>query len=139
MHRQLRDGAVRSPPAASLATSANAQSSGSTVLYAGMAGQLDGGGTVPGHLFVTTSANTASPSTAWTDAARSPVTNDTFDSHVFNPGAFDISSIAVDPHDTTGATVYATVMGFGSSPHIYRSTDFGAHWLSIEFEPSTGA
>ena len=114
-----------------LATSTNAQSSGSTVLYAGMAGQLDGGGSVPGHLFVTTSANTASSSTAWTDAARSPVTNDTFDSHVFNPGGFDISSIAVDPHDATGATVYATVMGFGSSPHVYRSTDFGAHWLSI--------
>jgi hypothetical protein len=114
-----------------LATSTNAQSSGSTVLYAGMAGQLDGGGTVPGHLFVTTSANTASSFTAWTDAARSPVTNDTFDAHIFNPGGFDISSIAVDAHDTTGATVYATVVGFGSSPHVYRSTDFGAHWLSI--------
>jgi hypothetical protein len=114
-----------------LASSTNAQSSGSTVLYAGMAGELDGGGTVPGHLFVTTSANAASSATAWTDAARSPVTNDTFDSHVFNPGAFDISSIAVDPHDPTGATVYATVMGFGSSPHVYRSTDFGAHWLNV--------
>ena len=114
-----------------LASSANAQSSGSTVLYAGMAGLLDGGGTVSGHLFVTTSANTASSSTAWTDAARSPVTNDTVDAHIFNPAAFDISSIAVDPHDTTGATVYATIMGFGSGPHVYRSSDFGAHWLSI--------
>lgn len=114
-----------------LAPSANAQSSGSTVLYAGMAGQFDGGGSVPGHLFVTTSANTASSSTGWTDAAHGPVTNDTFDAHVFNPGAFDISSVATDPHDSTGATVYATVMGFGAGPHLYRSTDFGAHWLSI--------
>ena len=114
-----------------LATSTNPESSGSTVLYAGLAGQLDGGGTVPGHLFVTTAANTAASSTPWTDAAHSPVTNDTFDAHLFNPGAFDISSIATDPHDTTGATVYATIMGFGSGPHLYRSTDFGAHWLLI--------
>lgn len=114
-----------------LAASTNAQSSGSTVLYAGMAGQLDGGGSAPGHLFVNTSANTASSSTAWTDAAHSPVTNDTFDAHLFNPGEFDISSVAVDPHDTTGATVYATIMGFGNAPHLYRSTDFGAHWLLI--------
>jgi hypothetical protein len=114
-----------------LATSMNAQSSGSTVLYAGMAGLLDGGGSVPGHLFVSTSANTASPSTAWTDAARALVTNDTFDAHVFNPDGFDISSIATDPHDLTGATVYATIMGFGAGPHLYRSTDFGAHWLNI--------
>ena len=114
-----------------LASSANAQSSGSTVLYAGMAGQLDGGSTIPGHLFVTTSANTASSSTSWTDAAHSPVTNDTVNAHLFNPGAFDISSIATDPHDTTGATVYATIMGFGDGPHLYRSTDFGAHWLLI--------
>jgi hypothetical protein len=114
-----------------LASSTNVQSSGSTVLYAGMAGQLDGGGTVPGHLFVNTSANTASSATTWTDAAHSPVSNDTVNAHLFNPGAFDISSIATDPHDTTGATVYATIMGFGKGPHLYRSTDFGAHWLLI--------
>ena len=114
-----------------LATSTNAESSGSTVLYAGMAGLFDGGGSVPGHLFVTTSANSASSTTSWTDAARGSVTNDTIDAHVFNPGAFDISSVATDPHDPTGATVYATVMGFGNQPHVYRSTDFGAHWVTI--------
>lgn len=113
------------------AAPANAQSSGSTVVYAGMAGEFDGGGLLPGHLFVTSSANTASPSKAWTDAAHGSVTNDVANAHIFNPGAFDISSIAVDPHDTTGATVYATVMGLGSIPHLYRSTDFGAHWLNI--------
>ena len=114
-----------------LANSTNTQNSGSSVLYAGIAGLLDGGGGVPGHLFVMTSANTASSASPWTDAARAPVTNDIFDAHVFNPGAFDISSIATDPHDATGATVYATVMGFGTGPHLYRSTDFGAHWLNI--------
>jgi hypothetical protein len=117
------------------ATSTNAQSAGSMVLYAGMAGQFDGGsgGTVnlAGHLFVTTNASTASSSTPWTDAARSSVTNDTVNAHVFNPGAFDISSIAADPHDATGATVYATVMGYGSTPHLYRSTNSGASWTNI--------
>ena len=113
-----------------VANSTNAQSAGSTVLYAGMAGLFDQGGSVAGHLFVTTSANTASSSTAWTDAARSPVTNNLSGS-IFNPSGFDISSIVADPHDATGATVYATIMGFGNSTHLYRSTDFGGQWQDI--------
>jgi hypothetical protein len=107
-----------------------AQNSGSEVLYAGMAGALDGGGSLPGHLFVTTTANTATSTTTWTDAALSSVTNDVSDAYAFNPGGFDISSITVDPHDPTGATVYATVMGFGV-PHLYRSTTFGSSWLNL--------
>jgi hypothetical protein len=108
-------------------TSTNAQNSGSQVIYAGLAGASDGGSTLGGHVFVTMRADLANASTAWTDAALSPVTND---STGFNPAGFDISSIAVDPHDATGATVYATVMGFGE-PHLYRSTDFGGHWLNV--------
>jgi hypothetical protein len=105
--------------------SSNAQLSGSSVLYAGLAGALDGGGTRAGHLFVTTTANTAP---AWRDIATSPVTNDA--TNTFNAAAFDISSVTADTHDPTGATVYATIMGFGY-PHIYRSADFGAHWLNL--------
>jgi hypothetical protein len=111
-----------------VANSTNAQSAGSTVLYAGMAGEFDQGGAVAGHLFVTTSASTASSSTMWADTAFSPVTNGIAS---FNPGGFDISSVTADPHDPTGATVYATIMGFGNSTHLYRSTDFGAHWQVI--------
>jgi len=107
------------------AISTNAQNSGSEVIYAGLAGSLDGSANIPGHLFITKSAN-LTPAT-WTDAALSPVTNDT---NAFNYDGFDISSIAVDPHDATGATVYATVMGFGV-PHLYRSIDFGAHWYNL--------
>ena len=110
--------------------SATSGNLGSTVIYAGLAGALDGGSTKAGHLFVTTTANTSNSSIAWTDAALAPVTNDFANNHLFNPGGFDVSSIAVDPHDATGATVYATVMGFGV-PHLYRSTDFGAHWLNV--------
>jgi hypothetical protein len=109
-------------------TSANLENAGSGVLYAGLAGTLDGGGRLPGHLFVTTTANLSTPT--WLDAALSPVTNDTANAGLFNPANFDIASIAVDPHDSTGATVYATVMGFGG-PHLYASTDFGAHWLNL--------
>lgn len=114
-----------------VANSTNAQSAGSTVLYAGMAGMFDQGGSVAGHLFVTTSANNASSSSAWTDAALSPVINGLGYGVLFNPSGFDVSSIAADPHDATGATVYATIMGFGNSAHLYRSTDFGAHWTDI--------
>ena len=111
-------------------TSANLQNSGSTVMYAGISGSQDGGGAIPGHLFVTKTANTATNTKAWTDISLSTVTNDSSDAHVFNPAHFDISSIAVDPHDATGGTVYATVMGFGV-PHLYRSTTFGGAWLNI--------
>jgi hypothetical protein len=118
-----------------VATASNVQNSGSEVIYAGMAGALDGASTLGGHLFVTTAANLANTGTVWTDAALSPVTNDTADAKVFNPGGFDVSSIAVDPHDATGATVYATIMGFHGtatgSPQVYRSADGGAHWTTI--------
>jgi len=118
----------------------SAQHVGSQVLYAGFAGLLDGGGLHGGHIFATTSAQTATSTTAWTDLWASPVTNDPANNRSagnaqFNPGQFDISSVTVDTHDATGATVYATVMGFSgngvSEPHVYRSTDFGAHWANI--------
>jgi hypothetical protein len=112
-----------------------AQDAGSTVLYAGMAGKLDGGGTFGGHVFANAAAGSAGANTVWTDVAKSTVTNDVADAGVFNPGGFDISSLAADPHDATGKTVYATVMGFAgngmNAPHVYRSVDRGAHWTNI--------
>jgi hypothetical protein len=119
----LRSLAVGGPASGATAR----QDAGSTVLYAGMAGALDGGGTASGHLFATLAGGTAGASTAWTDLAGSPVTNG---GGSFNPGRYDVSSVAVDTHDTSGKTVYATVMGFGVA-HVYRSTDAGAHWLNV--------
>ncbi len=108
------------------------QHSGSTVIYAGMAGALDGGGaSVGGHVFVTKAASTATGTIAWTDVAKSPVTN--VSGGVFNPGGYDVS-VAADPHDATGGTLYAAVAGFGGDvtvPHLYRSIDFGAHWATV--------
>ena len=123
---------VRSLAAGGQASNATAaQNAGSTVLYAGLAGSLDGGGNYGGHLFANYSAGTASGTTVWTDISQSPVTN----AAAFNPGHFDLSSVVADTHDTTGKTVYATVAGFAGNgvneAHVYRSTDGGAHWTNI--------
>ncbi|HEY0306534.1 MAG TPA: hypothetical protein VGB94_00085, partial [Acidobacteriaceae bacterium] len=135
------NGMVRSLAAGgAVAGGSSAQHAGTEVIYAGFAGLLSGGAAKGGHIFTTTAANTATSATAWTDLWTSPVTNDPANDKSagnaqFNPGKFDISSIAVDAHDATGATVYATVMGFSgngvSEPHVYRSTDGGAHWANI--------
>jgi hypothetical protein len=108
-----------------------AQNAGSTVLYAGMAGTLDGGGTFGGQVFANYAAGSAGASTVWTDVAKFAVTNDV----AFNPGGFDVSSVVADPHDGTGMTVYVTVMGFAgngtNARHLYRSIDGGGHWTNI--------
>lgn len=113
-------------------------------IYAGMAGLLDGGGLVPGHVFTAavTSSSTAS-TTSWIDIGNSPVTNDSSSDYQFNPGGFDISTLYADPHDATGQTVYATVQGYYSAPQsgeamVYRSTDAGAHWLDISIHLPLG-
>ena len=108
-----------------------AEHNGSQVIYAGMAGLLDGGGgVVGGHVFSTHIANLASGTTRWTDLALSPVANESLYNGVFNPYFFDVSSLYVDPHDPSGNTVYATIQGFGV-PHLYMSTDGGADWNNI--------
>jgi hypothetical protein len=98
------------------ATMAGANAKASQVVYAGMAGSLDGGGSIAGHLFVSMNATSATP--VWTDTALP------------NVGDFDVSSVAVDTHDPTGGTVYATVEGFGV-PLVYRSVNFGATWTNV--------
>ncbi|MGC2512659.1 MAG: choice-of-anchor D domain-containing protein, partial [Acidobacteriaceae bacterium] len=108
-----------------------AQHNGSQVIYAGMAGLLDGGGgVVGGHVFSTQTANLANGTSKWTDLALSPVANESLYNGVFNPYFFDVSSLYADPHDPTGNTVYATIQGFGV-PHLYMSTDGGADWNNI--------
>ena len=125
----IRSLAAGGPPSNAVA----AQNAGSEVLYAGMAGSLDGGGSFGGHLFSVASANTATGTTMWNDLAASPVTNG--QGTGFNAGGFDISSLAADPLDATGKTIYVTVMGFAGNgvnvAHLYRSIDGGADWTNI--------
>jgi len=125
---------VRSLAAGGPASNASAaQDEGSTVLYAGLAGSLDGGANFGGHIFANYAAGTASSSSTWTDIAKSAVNNVT--GGVFNPGGFDISSVVADPHDATSKTVYATVMGFAgngvNAAHVYQSANGGASWTNI--------
>ena len=106
-------------------------------VYAGMAGVLDGGGLVPGHVFTAAVTNSSTASTAsWIDIGNSPVTNDSSLDYQFNPSGLDISTLYADSHDATGQTVYATVQGYYLAPQspeamVYRSTDAGAHWIDI--------
>ena len=97
---------------------------GASVIYAGLAGTNDGGQGFGGHIFSTAGANAANGSTAWKDVTG-PV----------NAGGFDVSSIAVDGHDSTGATVYATLMGFAGNGvtggRVYRSVSAGGGWTDV--------
>ena len=104
-------------------------------IYVGMAGLLDGGETVPGHIFTASVTNSSGATTPWVDLFHRPVTNGGSSNGQFNPGGFDISSIYVDPHDPTGQTVYATVQGFSGNgvveATVYGSTNGGAVWSNL--------
>ena len=106
---------------------------GGEQMYAGMAGQLDGGGSVPGHIYGATVPQSGGQA-GWSDLERNPVTLPaTSTSSQFNPDGYAISSIAVDPHDATGKTLYVGIAGFptGQGGVIYGSTDGGAHWANL--------
>ncbi len=106
--------------------------SGAEILYLGMAGAGDDGGIVPGHVFSATLLSGATTQPVWTDLSLSPVLNT---AAAFNPAGEDVSSLVIDPHDTTGSTVYATISGFASTflptQSVYQSIDAGAHWTAI--------
>jgi hypothetical protein len=106
---------------------------GGEVIYVGMYGSLDGGATLAGHVFSATFIP-GSSTPVWRDLTANPVTNDT---QGLNIEQLDISSIFIDPHDTTGKTVYVTVQGVREGANqvrtIYRSTDGGAHWAYASF------
>jgi len=113
------------------------------MIYAGMAGLLDGGATVPGHIFAASVTSGSAATATWTDLFHSPVVGGSPANaksnpngyYTFNPGGFDISSIYVDPHDTTGQTIYVTVQGFSgngiNAAQVYGSTDGGAVWSNF--------
>ncbi|HEY3704040.1 MAG TPA: choice-of-anchor D domain-containing protein [Terracidiphilus sp.] len=109
---------------------AMALAGGGEVVYAGTFGSQDGGANLGGHLLKAT-MNSGGTWSDWTELTFSPVLND---STVFNAYSLDISNITVDPHDTSGKTVYVTITGFANPlpiRTIYRSADAGAHWQNI--------
>jgi hypothetical protein len=108
-------------------------SGGGEVVYVGMYGALDGGGNAAGHVF-SASYTLGTGWTAWADLTHNPVTAPVAASAI-NIYELDISSLSIDPHDSTGQTVYATVEGFSSPTEmvetVYRSTNGGASWLNL--------
>jgi len=105
---------------------------GAEAIYVGMYGAEDGGATVAGHVLSATFDPTVNGTPFWHDLTLNPVTNDTVGMNSFG---FDISSITIDPHDSTGNTVYVTVEGIPEPAAnvrvLYRSTDGGAHWQTL--------
>ena len=119
------DGLIRTLAAAPIA-------SGGEVIYAGMFSSLNGGAILPGHVLKMTFIPGSSSPPAWTDLTFNPVANSAVS---FNHFAFDISSIYIDPHDSSGNTVYVTVAGITDPYHavctVYRTIDGGLHWYDI--------
>ncbi len=102
-------------------------------IYAGLAGiGIQGPQAYAGHLFVGVVSDAAPIPANWTDLWLSPVVNEP---NGFNPQDFSISSITVDPHDSTGQTLYVTIEGFTTTVAytgtVYASTDGGASWTNI--------
>jgi hypothetical protein len=126
------DALIRSLAAMALPVSA-AMPSGGEIVYVGMYGSTNGGAALPGHVLSATYNSATGMWSAWTDVtALNAVTND---SHAMNHYGFDISSLFIDAHDTSGQTVYATVAGISAQGEnvqtVYRSIDGGAHWTTL--------
>ena len=128
------DALIRTLAAMALPVSA-ALPAGGEVVYVGMYGSTDAANGIvnlPGHVLTATYNSAAGTWSAWTDVTLNPVTNDIL---AMNYYGLDISSIFIDPHDTTGQTVYVTVAGIPTPTEYvqvaYRSTDGGAHWTSV--------
>ena len=86
---------------------------------------------------VATAATDAQSSTAWTAVGPTSIS----DGVSLNGYAGQVSSIAVDPSDPTGNTVYAA----GASGGIWKTTDFlttnpsGPNWIPLtDFGPTSG-
>ncbi len=81
---------------------------GSEVIYVGMYGAASNGANLPGHVLSATINPSSSAAPVWHDLTLNTVVNDT---RALNAYGFDISSVTIDSHDTTGNTVYVTVAG----------------------------
>lgn len=126
-----RSGACNGDPLIRTMAAASLEN-GKEVIYAGLFGALDGGATLPGHVFSAIFDPNAGSNPSWSDLTSNPVTNDTIGMNAYG---FDISSLYIDPHDATGNTVYVTLEGMpelsANTPTVYRSTDGGAHWQRL--------
>ncbi len=110
----------------SLAAGGPTDANGSQVIYATTSGlgPLTVSTPTGGHVWVTTNATAGAASFADV-TANGPHGS-------INPNQFPVSSVAIDPSDTTGATAYVTIMGFtGAVGHIWKTTNGGAAWTDF--------
>lgn len=120
---------------------AQALPDGTERVYLGMYGATSYGAKIAGHVLSATIDPASSTKPTWRDLSLNPVTND---STPINNVDLDVSSVTIDPHDTTGNTVYVTIAGIKNFKvpisTVYRSTDGGAHWANITAnQPETPA
>ena len=105
---------------------------GGEVVYVGTYSTMNGSASLPGHV-LSASMSPDGKWSSWADLTLNPVSNDQL---AFNSYRVDISSIYVDPHDTTGNTIYVTLARFPSPSQaiypVYQSSDGGAHWNVIQ-------
>lgn len=111
---------------------AMALAGGEEIIYAGTYGQPEGGFSPYGQVWSAVYNPASGSMPAWTNLTSSPVSNDT---NAMNVNGMDISSIAIDPHDPTGKTVYVTVEGMPSltqvAQTIYLLTYDGTKWVWV--------
>jgi hypothetical protein len=114
--------------------------SGGEVVYIGIYGSANGGGTLSGHVLSTTLNSATGVWSAPVDLTSGTVTNDSATTGSMNYYGMDISSIFIDPHDNTGNTVYVTVAGVQNLAKnvqvVYRSVNGraangGTTWMDI--------
>jgi hypothetical protein len=103
------------------------------VIYLGMYGAATQGGNLAGHV-LSAKYNLSSPgAVTWHDLTLNPVALPT--GGTLNPYGFDISSVYIDAHDTTGNTVYLTVEAISQTNEtvsvVYRTTNGGTNWTDI--------
>jgi hypothetical protein len=105
---------------------------GTERVYVGLYGSATFGANLAGHVLSALIDPGSSTLPDWHDLTPNPVSND---SAALNKYGMDVSSIYIDPHDTTGNTVYITVEGAETTTApvqtVYRSIDGGAHWANL--------
>jgi hypothetical protein len=104
----------------SIAAGGPAGANGANVIYVG---------TKNGVVWVT-----RSPSSSLSSWSGGPLPNAS--TTCLGKAGCPISDIALDPRDSTGASAYAAVMGFGTA-HLYKTTDFGASWTALGSDTQT--